>query len=292
MTIAELASLLIRTSLFAVVVSLGMASSWRDATWLTRSPALLVRSLLSMQVLTPLLAIGLAVALPLHPGVKAAIVVLSLSPVPPILPGKELQVGGNRPFAISLLAVSAALAIVVIPASLALLDNFSPLSLGIAPSVIAKLVATSVFIPLVVGLIIGTVAPSLGLRASPFVAKAGMGLLILGILPPLIVALPAMRGLLGDGTLAVCAVLCLTALLIGHLLGGPDRGDRTVLALSTAMRHPAIAIALAKSNFGDEPLAVPAILLYVLVAVVIRVPYLRMSARRHTQWVASGEAYR
>ena len=99
MTIAELASLLIRTSLFAVVVSLGMASSWRDATWLTRSPSLLVRSLLSMQVLTPLLAIGLAVALPLHPGVKAAIVVLSLSPVPPILPGKELQVGGNRPFA-------------------------------------------------------------------------------------------------------------------------------------------------------------------------------------------------
>ena len=292
MTIAEVASLLIRTSLFAVVVSLGMASSWRDATWLVRSPALLLRSVLSMQVLTPLLAVGLAVALPLHPGVKAAIVVLSLSPVPPVLPGKELQVGGNRPFAISLLTVSALLSIVIIPASLALLNAFSPLSLGIGASVIAKLVATSIFIPLVVGLLVGALAPEFGLRASPFVAKAGTGLLVLGILPPLIVALPAMRGLLGDGTLAVCAVLCLSALLIGHLLGGPDRGDRTVLALSTAMRHPAVAIALAKSNFADQPLAVPAILLYLIVAVVVRAPYLKMSVRHRAEWVARGEAYR
>lgn len=292
MTIAELASLLIRTSLFALVVSLGMASSWRDATWLLRSPGLLVRSLVSMQILTPLLAITLAVTLPLPPGVKAAIVLLSLSPVPPILPGKELQVGGNRPYAVSLLAVSAVLAIGVIPASLELLEDLTTLSLGIAPSVIAKLVASSVLLPLGVGLLVGAIVPQFGLRASPIVAKSGMGLLILGVLPPLIVAWPAIRALVGDGTLAVCTVLCLTALLIGHLLGGPERGDRTVLALSTAMRHPAIAITLAKANFGNEPQVIPAILLYILVAVVVRVPYLRMSARRNAEWVAGRQAYR
>jgi bile acid:Na+ symporter, BASS family len=292
MTIAELATLLMRTSLFALVVSIGMASSWRDATWLVRSPGLLVRSLLSMQVLTPLLAVLLAVALPLHPGVKAAIVLLSLSPVPPLLPGKELKVGGNRPFAISLLVVSALLAIAVIPASLELLERASSLSLGIAPSAVAKLLASSILLPLAVGMLVGAVAPELGLRASPIVAKAGTGLLILGLLPPLIVALPALRALVGDGTLAVCVVLCLVTLVIGHLLGGPDRGDRTVLALSTSMRHPAMAIALAKANFSDEPLVVPAILLYLIVAAVARVPYLKMSERHHAEWVAGGEAYR
>jgi len=65
-----------------------------------------------------------------------------------------------------------------------------------------------------------------------------------------------------------------------------------VLALSTAMRHPAVAIALAKSNFADQPLAVPAILLYLIVAVVVRAPYLKMSVRHRTEWVARGEAFR
>src|SRR4051812_42847566 len=99
MSIAALSSLLIKASLFAIVASIGMASTHRDATWLLRSRGLLVRSLLSMQVLTPLLALALATMLPLWPGVKIALVLVSLSPVPPILPGKELKVGGNRPFA-------------------------------------------------------------------------------------------------------------------------------------------------------------------------------------------------
>jgi hypothetical protein len=43
MTIETLSLLLIKASLFAVVVSIGMTSTWRDATWLLRSPGLLVR---------------------------------------------------------------------------------------------------------------------------------------------------------------------------------------------------------------------------------------------------------
>jgi len=88
------------------------------------------------------------------------------------------------------------------------------------------------------------------------------------------------------------AVLCLAALLIGHALGGPDRGDRTVLALSSAMRHPAMAIALAQANFSHEPLIVPAILLYLIVAVVVRLPYTKLSVRRQAEFVARKEAYR
>jgi BASS family bile acid:Na+ symporter len=292
MTIATLSSLLVRTSLFTLVASLGMASSWRDVVWLIRSPALLVRTLLSMQVLTPLLAVAMALTLPLHPGVKIALVLLSLSPVPPALPGKELKVGGNRPFAVSLLVVSALLSIAVIPLSLSLLNHFSTYTLGIEPIAVARLVAESVFIPLAVGTSVGAISGEFGLRVSPIVAKAATGLLVLGILPPLIVALPAMGMLLGDGTLVVCAALCVSALFIGHALGGPNRGDRTVLALSTAMRHPAMAIALAKANFADEPLVIPAILLYLIVALVVRAPYMKLSVRRQAEWVARGQAYR
>jgi BASS family bile acid:Na+ symporter len=292
MTIETLSLLLIKASLFALVVSIGMVSSWRDVTWLLRSPGLLLRSVLSMQVLVPLIALLLATKLPLHPGVKIAIVLLSLSPVPPALPGKEMKVGGNRPFAVSLLVVSAVLAIAVIPASLHLLSDVTTFTLGIPPMVIAKLVATSILIPLAVGMLISTFALELGRRASPILGKIGMVLLLVGIVPPIVAMLPAMRALIGDGTLAVCAVLCLAALLSGHLLGGPDQGDRPVLALSSAMRHPAMAIALAKANFSHEPLVVPAILLYLIVAVAVRLPYIKLSVRRRAELVAPKEAYR
>jgi bile acid:Na+ symporter, BASS family len=292
MTIETLSLLLIKASLFAVVVAIGMASSWRDTTWLLRSPGLLLRSVVSMQVLLPLIAVLLATKLPLHPGVKIAIVMLSLSPVPPALPGKEMKVGGDRAYAVSLLLVSAVLAIVVIPASLRLLSDVTTFTLGIAPMAVAKLVATSILIPLAIGLLISTFAVDFSHRASPIVRKIGMVMLLLGIVPPIFAMLPAMRALIGDGTLAVCAVLCLAALLIGHALGGPDRDDRTVLALSTAMRHPAMAIALAKANFSHEPLVVPAILLYLIVALVVRLPYTKLSIRRQTGFVARSEAYR
>ena len=292
MTLETISLLLIRASLFAIVASIGMASTWRDAVSLLRSPSLLLRSVLSMQVLVPLIAFLLATRLPLHPGVKIAIVLLSLSPVPPALPGKEMKAGGNRPFAVSLLVVSAVLAILVIPASLRLLSDVTTLTLGIAPMTVARLVATSILIPLAVGLIVSGFALELGRRLSPMLAKIGMVCLLVGIIPPIVAMLPAMRALIGDGTLAVCAVLCIAALFIGHLLGGPDPGDRTVLALSSAMRHPAMAIALAKANFSHEPVVVPAILLYLLVAVVVRLPYMKLGVRRRTEHVARGEAYR
>lgn len=292
MAIETVSLLLIKVSLFAVVVSIGMASTWRDATWLLRSPGLLVRSVLSMQVLVPLVAVLLATQLPLPNGVKIAIVMLSLSPVPPVLPGKQIKVGGTHAYAVSLLLVSAVLAIAVIPASLRLMSDVSPLTLDIPPMVVAKIVATSILIPLVVGLIIATFALEFGRRASPIIAKIGMICLLLGIIPPIIAMLPGMRALIGDGALAACVVLCVAALLTGHLLGGPDRGDRTVLALSSAMRHPAMAMALAKANFSNEPLVVPAIMLYLIVAVIVRLPYTKLSARRQAEYVAGGEAYR
>jgi len=291
MTIETLSLLLIKASLFAVVVSIGMVSTWRDATWLLRSPGLLLRSVVSMQVVVPIIALLLATRLPLHPGVKIAIVLLSLSPVPPALPGKEIKVGGSHPYAVSLLVVSAVLAILVIPASLRLLSDVTTFTLGIAPITVARLVATSILIPLVIGMLISTFAPDFGRRVSPHLGRIGMVLLLLGIVPPIVKMFPAMRALVGDGTLAVCAVLCLVAMLVGHLLGGPASGDRTVLALSSAMRHPAMAMALAKANFSHEPLVVPAILLYLIVAVVVRLPYLKLGERRRAEYVARGEAY-
>ena len=76
---------------------------------------------------------------------------------------------------------------------------------------------------------------------------------------------PAAISLVGNGTLLAIAIFVTVGLIAGALLGGPNASDRTVLALSTASRHPGIALAIARANFPNEKLVLPAILLYLIV---------------------------
>src|SRR6185436_4971331 len=78
----------------------------------------LIRALLSMNVLMPLTALAVGAPFDLHPAVKIALVVLSVSPTPPVLPKKALKAGGTEAYTIGLLVAAAALSIVVIPLSM------------------------------------------------------------------------------------------------------------------------------------------------------------------------------
>jgi BASS family bile acid:Na+ symporter len=62
-------------------------------------------------------------------------------------------------------------------------------------------------------------------------------------------------------------------------LGGSDPDDKIVLALSTACRHPAIALAIGATNFPEEQLA-PIIVLYLLVNTLVGAAYV-VWQRRH-----------
>ena len=79
--------------------------------------------------------------------------------------------------------------------------------------------------------------------------------------------------MIDPGIVLATAVFIVVGLAAGHWLGGPQAEDATVLALSTASRHPAIALAVAKLNFPDEPQLGATILLYLIVLAVLTVPY-------------------
>ena len=70
----------------------------------------------------------------------------------------------------------------------------------------------------------------------------------------------------------------IVGLTIGHFLGGPKH--RTSLALSTATRHPGIALALAQANFPAEKLVAAAVLLYLIVNALVSIPFLLWTKRR------------
>ena len=85
----------------------------------------------------------------------------------------------------------------------------------------------------------------------------------------------------GHGVLPVIAVIVLFGLLVGHVLGGPDAGNRGALALATSARHPGLAIALSATNFPhDREAIIAAVLLFLLANLVLTLPYALWRRRR------------
>jgi BASS family bile acid:Na+ symporter len=173
------------------------------------------------------------------------------------------------------------LAIVVVPAALELIESIFTVPLGISPGAIALVVLTTALAPLAVGIAVHRLAPGFAEKLAPSLAWVATVMLLASFLPILITAFPVIASLIGNGTIAALVAFVVVGLAAGHLLGGPDAEDRTVLALSTASRHPAIAMAIAQTNFPEQKLVMAAVLLYLMVNGLVALPYLKWTKRRH-----------
>jgi bile acid:Na+ symporter, BASS family len=279
MSAATLILLAVQLSLVLMVFSIGLGASVGDVTYLFRQPKLLIRSLLSLNVVMPLFAVALAKSFDFTPLVKAALVLLAISPLPPIFPKKSQKAGGRFSYAIGLLVAATVVSIFFIPLAMKLLGRAFDLSLEMSPGRVVTLVLWTLLLPLAAGVAVHRLSPAFAERAGPTIGKVGGILLLLGLVPILVKVWPAMMTLIGNGTLFAMVVFALVGLAAGHLLGGPDPEDRVVLALSTATRHPGIAIAIAQVNFPGEKLAAGAVLLYLLVSAVVAIPYMKWTKR-------------
>jgi bile acid:Na+ symporter, BASS family len=269
MNLQSLILLVLKASIFLTVFALGLRATFADATFLFRHPRLLIRGFFSMSVIMPALALLLVLTLHLNPAVKIALVALSVSPVPPIFPRKALKAGGKENYTIGLLVATVVLAIVAIPITMEIFERVTGVPLYMSALSVATIVFTTVLAPLLAGIVLRAVASSFADRvAKPVGIFAGV-LMILGVLPVLFVSMRTILSLLGDGTLLSLAAFALIGYVVGHLFGGPDREDSFVLAMATASRHPALALAIAHANFPQQKLAAPAVLLYLIVSGVV-----------------------
>jgi len=143
-------------------------------------------------------------------------------------------------------------------------------------------VVITVLAPLSIGLFVQRIRPAQAPNLAATLYKAGMGLLILACIPVLVMEWPTIRLLLGDGTVVAAIVLSGLGLLVGHLLGGPDPENRTVLALATASRHPGVALVAGISASAQAPrLVTAAVLLAFVVSMIVTVPYVAWRKRVH-----------
>lgn len=255
-------------SLAVLVFGSGLGARLDDVTALLRRPGLLARSLLAVLVIAPALAVVLVRVFSVDPEVAIALVALSVSPLPPLLPNRSAKAGGEPEYGLGLVLILAVLAVPVIMVSAEILQVVFGRDYRTTPWAIARLLALSVIGPLLAGMAVARVRPSAARRLESHLRRVQRWLLPAAMAALVVSSAPAMWALVGDNTLTVLTIFVVTAFAVGHLLGGPSRRYAAVLALAASCRHPATALALASANFPGMN-AHAAVALYAVITAVV-----------------------
>jgi BASS family bile acid:Na+ symporter len=287
MTIAQLIQITLIASIFLIVFTLGLDAGWEDAVWLFRRPGLLVRSILSMNVLMVLFAIEIVRLFNVAPAIKIALIALAISPVPPIFPKKMSKSGGTSSYAIGLVVAASLFSLILIPCWLLILGHHYGFEADLGLRKIVPTILISILIPLFLGMLIHKFAPAFARRAVKPISVVATVLLVAGVIPVFFTAASDMWAELGNGVLWVLMSFAVVGIIVGHLLGGPDPDNRCVLALATSARHPGIALAIASLNFPEHKKEVMVVVLYhLIVGAIVAIPYVKWRAKRRAELVA------
>lgn len=265
----------VQASIFITVFGYGLQATTEDVLFVVRRPLVLARSLIAMFLIMPIVAVAITATLDFHPAVEIALVALAISPIPPLLPRRQVKGGGRASYAIGLMATAGLISIGFIPPALYVIGRFFNQPFEIGPGAVARLVLLTVLVPLAAGMVFRAVASSLADRMSKPMALIAITLLAVCALAIIIGALPAITALIGNGTILVIAAFVIIGLVVGHLLGGQNRDEQVVLAIATSARHPAIALVIAGATYPQEKLVIGAILLYLLINIAVSIPYVK-----------------
>ena len=269
--------LVLKLSVVALIFGIGLGSTPDDLAYLWRRPRLLARSLVAMYVVVPLVILLLAKVLPMTTAVRTAVLVLAVSAGAPLLPKKLMKLG-REGYVFSLLVTSSLVAIVAVPLWVELIAAVFGRDAQVDPLRLAALIAKAFLAPLLLGMAVRRLLRSVDERVSERLI-AGGGI----VLAAAAVGLLVLHGhlIVEAGWRPVVGLLSMTliALAIGHLVGGPDPGERTALAVSCATRHVGVAVLAASAVPGPKTAAF--VLAYVVTAGIASAAYLRLRASSH-----------
>src|SRR5262252_10072644 len=277
-------ALLIRIAILISVALIGIALGLRYATvdsgYLLQRPGLLARSLVAMNLIMPMVAVALVSSFDFKTPVQVALIALSVSPLPPVLPGKRLNLRSHG-YIYGIVVAAAVCSVVLVPLAASLLSTHFHTQHVSAVKVFIVVLLT-VLAPLLIGIALQRIGATRAASLAAVLSKIGTALLVVACVPVLVMEWPTIRSLFGDGTVVAAIVLSGLGLVVGHLLGGPDPQNRTVLALATASRHPGVALVAATSATTQAPrLVTAALLLAFVVSIIVSAPYAAWRKRVH-----------
>jgi BASS family bile acid:Na+ symporter len=265
--VVEILTPLAVASIFTVMLSLGLMLGREHVAAALQRRMMLAAIAFAVVVPVPGLAVAFVKLFGLSGAVAGGIVLMSISPGAPVALRRALEVGGRVQFAPALHLAIVIMAVVTVPASIAVMDAIFGHAFTISPLDVARQVSITQLLPLGIGVAIRAKRPALAARFEARLARWS-NLMLLALLAVCLYALWPL--LVDNGWMPVIggAVLSATALAVGAAFAGRDASARPQAAIAAAMRNPGLALMIATVN--QMPVTVTAAVLgYSLGATVV-----------------------
>jgi bile acid:Na+ symporter, BASS family len=222
------------------LLDLGLRLNLKEALRGLRDVRFVTLSVLWAFVLSPALAYGLTLVMPLTPAYAMGLILLGLAPCAPLLPMMADRARADLNYAASFMLLASVGTVVYMPLMVPLLVK----GLTVSAWTIAKPMLFLVLIPLVIGLAIQSRSASTASRMQPLVNKGtGLDTLLMLILIIIIYG----KGFIGSiGTYAIGTQIVFFAVITvaSYALGfGMPQGQKSVVALGICTRNCGAALA-------------------------------------------------
>ncbi len=264
--------IIVKVTIFSLMLAMGIEFSLETMFSFWRKPALLFRALLAVVVLVPLVVVALLKLFNLPLGVAMGLVFLAASPGAPLTTKRTKMAGAKSSQSASLQLTLALLAVIITPLTLAIftvLFQSIPEKLTILD--VAKQVTIVQLLPVSLGLLLQKFGANYAVKVEkPLTFIANFLFLVLIILA-CIIGFPLLFKLWGLPLVAI-TIMVVVSLGIGHVLGGPNEAQRSILAISCIARNVGLALFIAILN-GLEKQVMPTIVVYLMVGAVFGVLY-------------------
>jgi len=259
--------------------STGVRAAHIDPLWLFRRRSLLLRSLLAIFVLVPLATVFFLTVIKAPQVVTAGVLVavLAVGIGPPAAMKRTSAKDADVAYEVELNLVVQILAIIFIPVAVAVLGSYYHFAFRLDAARVAVVVLERVLIPVGLGILAARFLPRVARPLARIAGPVVQVLLLAVVVLAFVVMWKSLLSIGAQGWLIIAAVAFL-ALLIGHLSGGADREERSVLAAFSVMRFPALALLIA-SILPRGRQFLPVVLAYTLCAFVFAAVYGVVSKR-------------
>jgi BASS family bile acid:Na+ symporter len=236
--------------------------------------------LLAIFILVPLATVLFVRLIGAPPVVAGGLIVaiLAVGVGPPAAFKRANAKDANVAYEVELNIVVQLLAIAFIPLAIAVLGGIFHFAPRLEAKAVALIVLERALLPLAVGVVLARRFPRVALPlariAGPVVQIALLAVVIVAVAAtwkPLVA--------IGRNAWLLTAAVALLSVAIGHLCGGADRGERTVLATFSAMRFPALALVIAAILPRGRQM-IPVVLAYILCSFLFTAIYEAIMVRR------------
>src|SRR5271170_3932620 len=248
-----------------VMFSIGLRVSGGELLDLTRNRTLFLRALLANCIFIPALGFLLVSIFPLSPDASVGILLLAAIPGTPVALQFTRKAETRLAFAAGITFVLSVVSLAMAPAAIELM----PQAIARNEQPILTLlgdIALYIALPLCAGLLAARRVPGIAPKlVRPLGILATVTFLFL-MWETRLVRRQAFHAISGGGSILAMALLLLVSMLIGWLIGGPDRESRRVMAIATGMRSVIVVLYIARSCFpGTNVYMVPIVYLSMMV---------------------------